>query len=497
MLNIVGNDGEPVTLHFASDNAPLSRARDIWRRISSVNADQSRKKRAVGRITIVREPSPLLFAALHYTFNKHFDVDEMFQLLDGDKTKALPHRPWDDDERHRRTFIFTFEYFTIVGDECIPMKWQQSDEDRTNSETHVPISRCSSVIGLSLGGKPVTKLKHKGRRHPLGRKEGEIFDPFGPWHVLSMQAYPDWKSNDHAHDSAKHYVNGPEAFLITLRAEFKDAQKRLTEVYTRISNLVTTPPDFMFKETTRDKLLFEDDEFTMSRRYFWAYQSLAILNEDIKEMIRAYRSNFTESVWTGQSRIIWPGDQKSGRYANFLKRMESIRKEIDVEIRGLEKIDHENDEKMKEIKALREHLFSGTSVYESRKAIQQQAITVIQGHNIKVLTLVTIFFLPLTFVTSVFGMTNMDPQDDFVRFGIVTVVICVPTYMLIGSLNTGSGFEFWTRLFTRNFWKQKLAYLYGVFGYEPNWAPEAHKTASKYLDICYADAATNAFLFHS
>lgn len=191
------------------------------------------------------------------------------------------------------------------------------------------------------------------------------------------------------------------------------------------------------------------------------------------------------------------GDQKSPRYANYLKRMESIRKEIELEICGLEKIDHENDEKMKEIKALREHLFSGTSVFESRRAIQQQAITVTQGNNIKVLTLVTIFFLPLTFVTSVFGMTNMNPRDDFVRFGIVTVVICVPTYMLIGSLNTGSGFEFWMKLFTRNFWKQKLALLCGIFGYKPNWAPEAIKTASKYLDIRCADAATNASIFHS
>ena len=497
MLHVVGNDGAPVELQFASAMEPRVQAREIWRRISSVNADQTRLKRAVGRITIIREPSPSLFAALHYTLNKHFDVDEMFQLLDGNKTTAIPHRPWDDDPRHRRTFLFTFEYFTIVEDVCIPMKWQQSDEDLAETDTHIPVSRCSSVIGLSLEGEPVSRVRHKGRRHPLGRKEGDIFDPFSPWHVVSMQAYPDLKSSIKAHNPTKHYVNGPEAFLMTLRTEFKDAQKRLTEVYTRISNLVTTPPEFMFKRATRDKFLFEDDEFTMSRRYFWAYQSLAILNEDIKEMIHAYRTNFTESVWTGQSKLIWPGDEKSPRYANFLKRMETIRKDIEREIRGLEKIDHENDEKMKEIKALRENLFSGTSVLESRRAIQQQAITVIQGHNIKVLTLVTIFFLPLTFVTSVFGMTNMDPQDNFVHFGIVTVVICVPTYMLIGSLNTGSGFEFWSKLFTRDFWKHQSALLCSAFGYKPDWAPEAIKTASEYLNSDDADAASNAALFYS
>lgn len=89
--------------------------------------------------------------------------------------------------------------------------------------------------------------------------------------------------------------------------------------------------------------------------------------------------------------------------------MAGLRQDVEHEIRGLEEIDHLNDEKIKEIKGLRDNLFSGTSVLESRKSVQQQAITVQQRRNIKLLTLVTIFFLPLTFVTPVFGMTNMKP----------------------------------------------------------------------------------------
>ena len=481
----VGNDGAPLQLQFA-DNAALSRAKDIWRRISSINADQTRQKLAVGRITILREPSPLLFAALHYTMKDHFDVDELFQLLVEPKTKGLPHRPWSENTKHRKTFVFTFEYFTIVDDECQPMQWQRQDQELGQTDTHVPVSRCASVIALSLEGKPLQKIRHKGRRNQI-RREGDVYDPFSPWHVLSMTAYPDWRSSIDSHDSTKHYVNGPEAFLMTLRAEFKDAQKRIMDVYHRISDLVTTPADFMFSQDTRDKLLFEDDQFTYSRRYFWAYQSLAIMNEDIKEMKHAYTSTFTEAVWSGHSRIVWPGDENSARHMHWRKRMANIRKEIEAEIRGLDKIDFLNDEKMKEIKALRENLFSGTSVLESREAVRQQAIAVIQGHNIKVLTLVTIFFLPLTFVTSVFGMTNMDPKDSFVHFGIVTAVICVPTYMLIGSLNTGSGFNFWTRLFTGFFWKHNLSLLCEVFGYKPGWAQKYQKepdpTSREYIHL--------------
>jgi hypothetical protein len=36
---------------------------------------------ASGRITIVREPSPLILGALHLTMNRDFDMDEIFQHL--------------------------------------------------------------------------------------------------------------------------------------------------------------------------------------------------------------------------------------------------------------------------------------------------------------------------------------------------------------------------------------------------------------------------------
>ena len=52
-----------------------------------------------------------------------------------------------------------------------------------------------------------------------------------------------------SHDSTKHYVNGPEAFLHTLLAEFKDAQRRVEEVHDRISKLVTPPVSDMSVES--------------------------------------------------------------------------------------------------------------------------------------------------------------------------------------------------------------------------------------------------------
>ena len=65
----------------------------------------------------------------------------------------------------------------------------------------------------------------------------------------------------------------------------------------------------------------------------------------------------------------------------------------------------------------------------------------------------------------------MPPEDSFHPFGIVTAIICLPTYTLIGSLNTTSGLQFWTHK-TRTFFTwigMWLAKLLALVGYKPSW----------------------------
>ena len=98
------------------------------------------------------------------------------------------------------------------------------------------------------------------------------------------------------HDATHHYVNGPEAFLVTLLGEYKDAQKRFEHVYREISDLIMPPLEFMFDSDIRDRLLFEDEFFTMSRRYFWgAYLQPTFKSPDRMLTFRSFDESLPNS----------------------------------------------------------------------------------------------------------------------------------------------------------------------------------------------------------
>ncbi|OQO10770.1 hypothetical protein B0A48_04070 [Cryoendolithus antarcticus] len=438
----VGADGAPLPVDFPHIEREQSKAQAIWHAIKEIN-QPPKERLAVGRITILREPSPMLFGAAHHTLSPHFDVDELFKhLIDVSGTSPHMHRSFDDDLRKQKSFVFSFEYFTIIGPECVPMKWQLADQQDERKAGHIAVTRCSSVVALALTGPAIRKVRNPHRR--AKNAFGFAYDPWSAWHVLNLQCYPDWHATMDIHDSTKHYVNGVEAFLTTLLGEYRDAQKRFEQIYKEITKLVTPPLDFIFNSDLRDTLLFEDSEFTYSRRYFWAYQTLGMMNDSIKLMVDAYEDTFTDDVWEGTHKTLWPLlEQNSSRNVYFKKKMASLRAKFEKEMVALRKIIEENDDRREEINGLKEELFKGTSIQESRKSVENTEVSILQGHNIKILTMVSLVFIPLTFVTSVFGMTNMPSRESYWLFGCVTVAVCVPFFVLIGSLNTTTGMRFW------------------------------------------------------
>ncbi|EGP86617.1 uncharacterized protein MYCGRDRAFT_73517, partial [Zymoseptoria tritici IPO323] len=355
----VGNDGALLPIE-AKHEKVTNRPTALWQTIKSINPE-SRQRKAVGRLTIVREPAPILFGALHYTMNKHFDVDELFgHLVSTTSTWCSFDRAFHADPRRQSSFVFVFEYFTLIGEDCQPMAWQMADSHRSRNPEHIAITRCSSVVALSLKGKAIKKIRNPDRR--AGSTYGYVYDPWSPYHVLNIQCFPDWESSMDVHGSNQHYVNGVETFLVTVLAEYKDAEKRFDDIYKQIARLVTPPLAFMFESDIRDKLLFEDDKYTYSRRYFWAFQTLGIMIDSMNAMVDAYEDNFTDEVWEGQHRTLWPLlEQESARNKYYKKKLAVVRMKFTRQVSRINKLIAEYQKRREEISRLRDQLFSGTS----------------------------------------------------------------------------------------------------------------------------------------
>lgn len=206
----------------------------------------------------------------------------------------------------------------------------------------------------------------------------------------------------------------------------------------------------MFDPRLRDKLLFEDKHFTYIRRYFWAFNTLAVVNNGIKAMIDAYVTNFDDNFWAGSHSVLWPhAAPDSPEGIAYRERMASLRTELEKVVHELGEVQKRNERTRKEIENLRDQLFSGSSIKESRRAIEQ-------GDNIRILTMISMIFLPLTFVTvrrppsplssklianyeslqSVFGMTMFDIAATDWRFVVTMILVCVPFMLLISLLQT-------------------------------------------------------------
>ncbi|KAM0324841.1 hypothetical protein ACHAQA_007807 [Verticillium albo-atrum] len=422
----------------------------VWNALKEIHSDGQ----AVGLMTILQEPTPLMLGALHLTMSPYFDMTELLNHFTTDqdnkgKTRAYVNRAFVNDNTpnnvRQRSAFFVFKYYTVVGDGLEPAAWQKYDKRPSDARSldHIDIAECSSVLALSLAGPATRSVKLSKRRG--GPQEGRLFNPFAPWHLLSLQSFPDDEHTVRSDDELprRRFPNGPHAFLDALAAEYRDATRRNTALHERITKLITPPTEFMFDPSLRDKLLFEDKHFTYIRRYFWAYNTLGVINDGLRAMLAAYAEAFTDDFWAGRHSTLWPHPEPdSPDGLAYRETMATLRIELDRACRELEVVAARNRATRKEIENLRDQLFSGSSIKESRRAIEQ-------GDNIKILTLSSMVFLPLTFVTSVFGITEFTiPPSDW-RFAITMVCVCVPFILLLILLQTRTGYSLFQRLAAR------------------------------------------------
>ena len=119
------------------------------------------------------------------------------------------------------------------------------------------------------------------------------------------------------------------------------------------------------------------------------------MDKEIEDMITAYAQSLTDAVWKGEHKYIWPGVAEMGsKFRAWRQRMLSIRSDFEFEITQLQTLRHSNGRLQDSVHALRNQVFTGLALEESKESVRQ-------GNSIKFFTIVTIIFLPLSFLTSV------------------------------------------------------------------------------------------------
>lgn len=101
-------------------------------------------------------------------------------------------------------------------------------------------------------------------------------------------------------------------------------------------------------------------------------------------MIDSFEDTFTDEVWEGNSKTLWPLFEESPRNDNWKRRLRLLRLQFEREMKELRILQRENNDRRREINSLQDQIFSGTSIQESRRSVELADITVQQGRNIKV-----------------------------------------------------------------------------------------------------------------
>ncbi|CAG8951013.1 hypothetical protein HYFRA_00006410 [Hymenoscyphus fraxineus] len=219
------------------------------------------------------------------------------------------------------------------------------------------------------------------------------------------------------------YRGFPHAALQTNIAMFilwpmKNALEGWKSLYGYINAILGTGED-IFDLETHDKLIFDDDLFSRSRTYFWMINCLQESDNLIHLNIQTW-NGYRNTVLLSELRRVEGFEQKeSAKYLQiFINECDEIIKEFES-LRNLLK-----DQREKAI-ALRDGLFSASAVMESRASTRL-------GENVKLLTYVSIFYLPLSFCTSVWSTTD---TFNYNNLAITMILVGVGTYMAVFNLN--------------------------------------------------------------
>ena len=163
-----------------------------------------------------------------------------------------------------------------------------------------------------------------------------------------------------------------------------------------------------------DALLFDDESFSRSRKYFWVVDALSAFIDSLSDSVLTWERYREDHVAPFLDMEHW---RELPAFTQHLKVAE-------IEIGKLSSIRSSLEKHLERTKLLRDGLFNASAVIESRAASDL-------GFNVKLLTYVSVFYLPLSFCTSLWSTTD---TFNFKTLAIVMSLVAFMTYAIIFNL---------------------------------------------------------------
>ncbi|KAK6840133.1 hypothetical protein PG987_005999 [Apiospora arundinis] len=237
------------------------------------------------------------------------------------------------------------------------------------------------------------------------------------------------------------WLGGISIYQRTLMVALEVWHREWNETFDSVDKVLNVRLEDVFDAEKRAALMFEassNNRFESSDKYFFVIELLRISAEWIKETVNDLR--YTQEEVTGilQSLMCYPyfpGEATpSVAYvpdASWKACADVIRHNWEVVFRDLKRFEDDLlgriERKTQEVKSLRDGLFSATSVKEATKSTQI-------NECILVFTVMTITYLPLGFVATLYGLDMFDFRmpGQTKSFAITIVAVALTTYLVAG-----------------------------------------------------------------
>ncbi|KAI1088797.1 hypothetical protein F5B19DRAFT_496041 [Rostrohypoxylon terebratum] len=230
--------------------------------------------------------------------------------------------------------------------------------------------------------------------------------------------------------SSRGNFTGVAAYLKVLLYVLPVWKRKWIETLNEFDNLVGVKIDDLFDPKLDGAAMF-DSTFERSKLYFTVLQTLRIFTEWIQESereVQQLKRDFDVNIQSNASRhSSIASTHITAPRTIFMKEIDEAWDEL-INMHGssskylLDRI----EKKEAEIKSFRDGLFSATSVREASRATAL-------NQYILVFTIVTIFYLPLSYVSSLFSMDIFDYdsiRSSQTTFITITILIAVSTWAI-------------------------------------------------------------------